>query len=84
MKDDEEKMKVIKRKSNFELLRIISMLGIVLFHFFYHGNYDTSSMNFNSSLIVYLQFVGEVGVDIFVIISGYFIVNRKTIWGGTE
>lgn len=81
-----------RRQSNFELLRIISMFLIVLHHTMVHGALTSSRTGEflpptklalqDSNFITYgianfLAFGGKVGVWIFVIISGYFMVNSK-------
>ena len=59
------------------LLRVISMLMVVLGHYYvlsYFGNIDTVSFNLGG-----MQFLGawsKVAVDIFVIITVYFLVNQ--------
>lgn len=66
------------RKSGIELLRIISMILIVLSHACAHGGFDFSSISsvFNR---VFLQWgvLGNLGVDIFVLISGYCYYGKK-------
>lgn len=72
---------VVHRQSNIELLRVISMLMVVLGHYYvlsYFGNINTVSFN-----LVGMQFLGawsKVAVDIFVIITGYFLVNQTFRW----
>lgn len=71
------------KQSNFELLRIISMVLIVAHHFSYHGVLKTSYENgFNSqTLTVFLAEViesgGKIGVTLFVMITGYFMIHSK-------
>lgn len=61
------------RNSAVELLRILAMLMIVLSHACYHGGYD-STYSIVSVNRFFLQFgyLGNLGVAIFVMISGYF------------
>ncbi|WBB07059.1 acyltransferase [Streptococcus alactolyticus] len=69
------------RYSNIELLRIISMILIVAHHFSVHGGFDFSSTSFSVNRL-YIQFLamgGKIGVDIFVIISGYFLITSNKI-----
>ncbi len=69
------------RQSNIELLRIISMILIVAHHFSVHGGFDFSSTSFSVNRL-YIQFLamgGKIGVDIFVIISGYFLITSNKI-----
>ncbi|WP_024344739.1 acyltransferase [Streptococcus equinus] len=70
-----------KRKSNIELLRIISMILILAHHFSIHGGFEVleSSLSLNRFWIQFLQLGGKIGVDIFVIISGYFLIISNGI-----
>lgn len=72
------------RQSNFELLRIIAMFLIVLHHSMVHGTLTVSgkvvlNMGHPLTFAIYnfLAFGGKVGVYIFVLITGYFMVNSK-------
>lgn len=64
------------RQSNFELLRIIAMLMIIASHFSYHGQFDFSEnwRYFNKLLMLSFPIGGNLGVDLFVLISGYFLI----------
>lgn len=68
-----------ERESNFELLRIVAMVLIVLHHFSVHSNfvYETSVWSFNHLFIQFIYFGGKVGVDCFVLISGYFLIMQR-------
>ena len=75
------------RQSNIELLRIISMVLIIMFHISYHGNwgnggiYYPDCLNVNTFFLQCLIPFGKVGVNIFVLISGYFLINStKSTW----
>ena len=69
-----------ERNSNIEVLRIIAMIIIVAHHFSVHGGFqfDTSYIGINRIWIQYLQLGGKIGVDIFVLISGYYLVSRTS------
>ena len=68
------------RQSNIELLRIFSMIMIVAHHFSVHGKFIiTSTLSINNIWLQFLSSGGKIGVDIFVIISGYFLINSKNI-----
>lgn len=69
------------RQSNFELLRIISILMIIAHHFAYHSEmqFDTSVIGVNRLWTQLLYYGGHVGLDAFVLISGYFLVDSKRI-----
>lgn len=66
-----------KRESNFELLRIVSMLCIIAHHYTVHGGslFLEDGPNIGSSEFLYLG--GKLGVDCFILISAYFMVNSK-------
>jgi len=70
---------VNQRKSNFELLRIICMFMIVIHHFTVHSGFSFSNENLymNEFWIQFIQLGGKIGVDIFMLISGYFLVSSK-------
>lgn len=59
--------------SNFELLRIVSMVLIIAHRYTLHSgfSFDTASI----SLRRFLSFGGKIGVNLFVLISGYFLLN---------
>ena len=71
------------RDSNFELLRIVAMMMIVGFPSVYKGNIiDASFMN--KILIDIVWHWGEIGVNVFLLISGYHLAyqeyNRRKIY----
>lgn len=68
-----------KRVSNLEILRIIAMFLIVVFHYGYHGfkGVDFSNITFNKCLVDILSLWGKIGVNLFVLISAYFMVDKK-------
>ena len=66
-----------ERQSNFELLRIIAMFCIVLGHSMTHGtllstNKDMLTINF--FIFRFLGYSGKIGVYLFVLITGYFMI----------
>lgn len=70
------KKEVKIRESNFELMRIISMFMIVLWHVIIHGNLinnTTGKMNILISLVLYICIVH---VNSFVMVTGYFQYNK--------
>lgn len=75
-----EKIEINKeRNSSFELLRIISMLMIIFHHFAVHGGFiiDKSSLTVNNVWYYIMLNWGKIGVNIFVLISGYFLITDK-------
>lgn len=81
------------RNSSIELLRILSILMIVFHHFAFHGGFQFENTDLSITRFWYNLIVmgGKLGVDIFIFISGYFLVTdnnglfniKKTLrfWG---
>ena len=69
------------RQSNIELLRIVAMLLIICHHFsLYSGfNYPTDTLSINRLWVQFVQMGGKIGVNIFILISGYFLVSAQSI-----
>ena len=66
------------RKSNFELLRIIMMILIVLHHYIWHGNFNIGSPNeVNNIILECLGFGGKIGINVFILITGYFMISSE-------
>lgn len=67
-----------ERNIGIELLRIISMFFIVMQHFACHGiaNRETLSFSINKIFLYNCQ-LGDLGVVIFGIISGFFLWRNK-------
>ncbi len=87
-------MKVKKeRQSNIELLRIVAMAMIVIFHVtlhsilpqlkgdmtYMHGWNNFDSLNFFKKLLIPQTFMsfGNIGNGIFILIAGYFLAGKK-------
>ena len=67
---------LMARNSSIELLRIIAMIMIVFCHFATHGGFSFD-INYVSIPRLWWNFIemgGNLGVDLFVLISGYFLV----------
>lgn len=64
------------RLSNFELLRIIALFLIVMSHFSVHSGFVfSSSVPFINKYYLQITVLGNLGVNLFVLISGYFLVD---------
>jgi surface polysaccharide O-acyltransferase-like enzyme len=70
---------VFNRNFGLELLRIISMLMIVTLHYLGHGNVleTVDIFSFNYYIAWFIQSLSYVSVNIFVLISGYFLVDKE-------
>lgn len=84
----EKKIGMKKRVSKFEVIRILAMFLIVLHHSVVHGVCDISrslypiTMHFvNGGTAYVLGSGGIIGVYLFVLITGYFMINSKISLG---
>ena len=70
----------VTRQSNFELLRIVAMVMIVFHHFAVHGgfNFDSTTLSIPRFWFNFIIMGGKTGVNIFVLISGYFLIQSKS------
>ena len=69
-----------KRLTNFELLRIIAMLMVVTLHYFLYSGMRPSLTDPVSQYTIFALFIESfaiVAVNIFVMISGYFMVKSR-------
>ncbi len=75
-----------QRQSNVEVLRVMAMFFIVLGHYFYHyiktngalSSFDAGSMSAMTdySLMELMIVFTSTGVNLFVLITGYFLIGR--------
>lgn len=71
----------MKRESNIELLRIASMFLIVVFHCVYKSGFTFETpFSVNQFIVKIFWMFGELGVNLFILISGYFMVNGRFKW----
>ena len=65
------------RQSNFELMRIVSMFMIIVWHLFLYGvNMDTASPSLKL-VFDFFRSIMVVHVNSFILISGYFLINSE-------
>lgn len=81
-----EKIKITTendRKSNFELLRIILILMIIILHYMHPnmgGIYSSvEKFSFNYWIIHLMESICIVAVDTFILITGFFMNNKNKI-----
>lgn len=65
------------RDSNFELLRILAILFIISFHCAWEGGFEYPAFCFNKFLVESFHMLGELGVNLFILISGYHMIHGK-------
>ena len=68
-----------ERSANVELLRIVAMFLIVLSHFATHGRFIfvDNQITTNYLFVNLIKMGGKIGVNIFLLISGYFLVKSN-------
>ena len=74
-------MEKSKRLSGIELLRIIAMVQIIFLHLFQYGKMEValSLKNLSASTVVdFMWSLSRTPVNVFVMISGYFLITAKT------
>lgn len=67
------------RLSNFELIRIVAMCFIVISHYAQHGLLPMieSKTTIVQFLTMYFQTLGAIGVTLFVLLTGYFMIDKS-------
>lgn len=70
-----------RRQSSLELLRIIAMIMIVSHHYVVNSGlenlYDYNNVNFNMIFLQFFGWGGKTAINIFVLISSYFLCKSK-------
>lgn len=71
-----------QRNSNFELLRIVAILMVIILHYFLAGGAinTLTNNNINYYMVYFLESICIIGVNLFVIISAYFLVDKDKIY----
>ena len=65
------------RDSNYELMRIISMLMIVIWHILTHGQVVTGMTGISATIMKLLQTIIVIHVDSFILVTGYYQCKNK-------
>lgn len=65
------------RDSNFELLRVLSILLIISFHCAWEGGFEYPEFCFHKFVVETFHMFGELGVNLFILISGYHMLYGK-------
>ena len=77
---DTEMSNLVYRSTNIELCRIIMMLWIVAHHLILHGTGEPGGLPLlNLAWIKFLRMGGRLGVDVFIIISGYYLIHSQEV-----
>ena len=67
-----------KRQSNFELMRIISMILIIIWHIIIHSGIREGTSGTINLLIQFIYIFISIHVNSFVLVSGYFVYDKST------
>ncbi len=72
----------VTRQSNIELLRIISIMGVILLHY-NNSNMGgafafTAKLPVNYAICTVFEALAICGVNVFILISGYFLIDSDT------
>ena len=67
------------RESNIEILRIISIIAITLYHNSIWGGYYFDDVTINKILIESLSMFGKIGSNLFILITGYFSIKKFSV-----
>lgn len=67
------------RKTNIELLRILAMFLIMMYHYVIHGGIEltTEWVSINSFTAKMMCMGGKIGVNIFIIITSWFLCDKE-------
>lgn len=80
MGSDIRKKDTVVRQSNIELLRILSMIMIIAHHVGVHSGFSfDAGIHINEFWVLLLKIGGKIGVNVFVLISGYFLISAKSL-----
>lgn len=71
------KTEKIERNSNFELMRIISMFMIIVWHFIFHSKILNITNGTLNLIIYFIYIIISIHVNSFILVSGYFQYNKK-------
>ena len=71
-----------EKQSNLELLRIVSMLFIIMLHFFGHGNVLAGAETFTGAYYFAwaMQGIALTSVNCYILLSGYFQCKSEFKW----
>lgn len=71
----------VRRESNMELLRIVSMFMIIVFHCTIKSGFQIQAgFSVNKLILKCFWMLGELGVNLFMLISGYYMAKGRFKW----
>ena len=70
----------LTRNTNFELLRIISIVMIMGVHYLgYYALDNVNKFTLNYYLVYFIESICIMGVNAFILISGYFLITKNKV-----
>ena len=74
-----DKININNKDSNFELLRVVSMIFIISLHYVAHSVIilDIDDLGFNYYLMQFFRVSGPIFLNLFVMLTGYYMINKK-------
>lgn len=67
----------VKRESNIELLRILAICAVMVLHYNAGRGFNYTTSIFNYNVLCILESVCICAVDLFILISGYFLCETQ-------
>lgn len=67
-----------QRNYSLDLLRIVAIIMIIIFHVCYKGLIFENLSGFNKIIVAFLLHFGEIGVNLFMLITGFFLYKSHS------
>lgn len=64
-----------QRNCSLDLLRVIAILMIIIFHVCYKALIFNNLSGFNKLIVAFFLHFGEIGVNLFMLITGFFCIK---------
>ena len=70
-------VKKVEKQRNYslDLLRVIAILMIIIFHVCYKALIFNNLSGFNKLIVAFFLHFGEIGVNLFMLITGFFYIK---------
>lgn len=76
-----EQIGLKERKSGIELLRLIAIFSVIIYHYSYNGidfsGFSYTNLDFNHIFLQLIQTHGSLACSIFALMTGYFLVDKE-------
>ena len=73
-------VKKVEKQRNYslDLLRVIAILMIIIFHVCYKALIFNNLSGFNKLIVAFFLHFGEIGVNLFMLITGFFLYKNNS------